>query len=288
MTLSNADYIFVNGKWVGPGEALVPVEDRGYQLADGVYEVVRVYGGRAFALQPHLDRLARSAAELEMDLPLTLDEVGALVKEAPGRRGVEDGQVYIQVTRGAAPRVHHFPEDARPSLVVYASPLRRQPAALYETGADAVVVPDERWLRCDIKSINLLPNALAKERARRAGALEALLLREGVGMTEGSSSNLFIVRDGRLETAPASRWILRGITRDIVLELAAQAHIPAAERFFSKEELLSADEAFVTSTTMEVMPLARVDGQAIGAGRPGPVTKTLMAAFRERVRAEIG
>ena len=288
MTLSNADYIFVNGKWVGPGEALVPVEDRGYQLADGVYEVVRVYGGRAFALQPHLDRLARSAAELEMDLPLTLDEVGALVKEAPGRRGVEDGQVYIQVTRGAAPRVHHFPEDARPSLVVYASPLRRQPAALYETGADAVVVPDERWLRCDIKSISLLPNALAKEKARRAGALEALLLREGVGMTEGSSSNLFIVRDGRLESAPASRWILRGITRDIVLELAAQAHIPAAERFFSKEELLSADEAFVTSTTMEVMPLARVDGQAIGAGRPGPVTKTLMAAFRERVRAEIG
>jgi len=280
-------YIYVNGEWVDAAGAKVSVEDRGYQFADGIYEVVRVYRGRPFALEAHLQRLARSAAQLELDLPLEASAIGGLIREAPERRGVREAQVYVQVTRGFAPRVHHFPGEATPSLVVYASPVRLQPPELYEGGATVIVVPDERWLRCDIKTINLLPNALAKEKARRAGALEALLYREGVGVTEGSSSNLFIVRHGRIETAPASRWILRGVTRDVVLELAQQADIPVAERFFSPEDVLRADEVFITSTTMEVMPVTRVDGHTIGAGRPGPVTTALMAAFKARVDAEL-
>lgn len=280
--MSEEQWIFVNDGWTDADGARVSVVDRGFQLGDGIYEVVRVYGGRPFALQPHLERLARSARELEMQLPMELDEIGRLIEEAPRRRGVEEAQVYVQVTRGTAPRVHHFPEDITPTLVVYASPARMHAPEWYENGASGIVVPDERWLRCDIKSINLLPNALAKERARRAGAAEALLLREGVGMTEGSSSNLFIVRDGQLQTAPAGRWILRGITRDIVLELAHAAGIPVHEQFFSKDTLLQADEAFVTSTTMEVMPLTRVDHQLIGDGRPGPVTRRLARAYKEK------
>lgn len=286
--MSQQRYIFVNGEWLAPGQARVSVEDRGFQFGDGVYEVVRVYRGKPFALRPHLLRLARSAREIELELPVPLEQLEEMVREAPARRGVEEATVYIQLTRGFAPRVHYFPEEAEPTLVVYASPVRRQPAALYEQGAAAIVLPDERWLRCDIKSVNLLPNALAKERARRAGALEALLWREGVGITEGSSSNVFAVRDGTLVTAPAGRYILRGITRDIVLELAREAGIPVQERFLSKEELLAADEVLVTSTTLEVMPIARIDGGAVGEGRPGPVARRLREAYGAKVDAETG
>lgn len=281
--MSREQYVFVNDRWLEHEQARVSVEDRGFQFGDGVYEVVRVYGGKPFALMPHLERLQRSASEIELELPLTLDELARLVQEAPARRGLEEAQVYVQLTRGYAPRVHYFPEDAVPTLVIYASPARQQPAELYERGAQAIVLADERWLRCDIKSVNLLPNAVAKERARRAGVLEALLLREGVGMTEGSSSNLFIVQDGRIVTAPAGRYILRGITRDIVLELAENADIPVEERFFSKEELLAAEEAFITSTTMEVMPVVRVDGQVIGGGTPGLIARRLAQAYKDKV-----
>lgn len=280
--MAEEKWIFVNDRWTDADGARVSVEDRGFQLGDGIYEVVRVYGGRPFALQPHLNRLSRSARELEMDLPLGLDAIGRIMEEAPRRRGLDEAQVYVQVTRGTAPRVHHFPDEITPTLVVYASPARAHAPEWYEHGAPAIVVPDERWLRCDIKSTNLLPNAVAKEKARRAGAAEALLLRDGVGMTEGSSSNLFIVRDGQLETAPAGRYILRGITRDIVLELARAEGIPVSERFFSKETLLEADEAFVTSTTMEVMPVTRVDGEIIGDGRPGAITRRLAEAYKAK------
>ncbi|HEY8418014.1 MAG TPA: aminotransferase class IV, partial [Limnochordales bacterium] len=152
--------------------------------------------------------------------------------------------------------------------------------ALYEQGATAIVVPDQRWLRCDIKSINLLPNALAKEHARRAGALEALFDREGTGITEGASSNVFIVQDGALVTAPAGPFILRGVTRDLIIELAREAGLPVVERFFSRAELLAADEVFLTGTMTEVMPVVRVDGQVIGGGVPGPVTRRMHALLK--------
>jgi len=267
------EYVYVNGRWVRPEEAVVPVEDRGYQLGDGLYEVVRVYAGRLFALDRHLARLKAGAEAIELPLPADAEELAAIMEEAPRRRGLQDGQVYLQVTRGVAARVHHFPPNVTPSLVVYASPPRPIDPALYEHGATAIVVPDQRWLRCDIKSINLLPNALAKERARRAGAHEALFDREGTGITEGASSNVFIVRDGTLMTAPPGPFILRGVTRDLVIELARDAGLPVLERFFSRDELLAADEVFLTGTMTEVMPVVRVDGQAIGRGVPGPVSR---------------
>lgn len=278
-------YIFFDDRWVTPEEASVSFQDRGFQLADGVYEVVRVYNGEPFALQPHLDRLARSAQEIELTLPQGLSFLADIVREAPGRRGLEEAQVYMQVSRGAAPRVHHFPENIEPTLTVYASPAPIQPPSAYEQGLKAIVVPDERWLRCDIKSVSLLPNALAKEKARRAGAVEALLEREGIGMTEGSSSNLFIVKDGRLVTAPHGRYILRGITRDIVLDLARSEGIAIEERFVSKEELLAADEVFATSTNIEVLPLTTIDTTTIGTGQAGPVTRRLGQRYKETIAA---
>lgn len=281
--MSQQQYVFVDEAWLAPEQARVSFEDRGFQFGDGVYEVVRVYRGRPFALHAHLERLERSARELELQLPKSLDELGRLMTEAPARRGLDEATVYIQVTRGYAPRVHHFPAPITPTLVIYASPARPQPEETFLQGAAAVVLPDERWLRCDIKSVNLLANALAKECAKRAGALEAVLHREGVGITEGSSSNVFAVAGGKLVTAPASRYILRGVTRDIVLELAREAKIAVEERFLSKEELLAADEVFITSTTLEVMPVTRIDGSPVGDGRPGPVARRLAQAYKERV-----
>lgn len=278
-------YVFLNDDWVAPSDAAVSFEDRGFQLGDGVYEVVRVYDGVPFALEAHLDRLARSARELELPLPMAKGSLADLVRLAPARRGLDEAQVYIQVTRGAAPRVHHFPEDIQSTVVVYASEARVYAPEVYEKGLQAIVVPDERWLRCDIKSILLLPNGIAKERARRAGAIEALLEREGIGMTEGSSSNLFIVKDGRLLTAPAGRYILQGITRDIVLDLARTDGLSVEERFFSREELLGADEVFVTSTNMEVLPINAIDGAVVGSGRPGPVTRRLGQLYVEATAA---
>lgn len=281
--------VFLNDRWVTPEEAVVSIEDRGFQLGDGVYEVVRVYDGEPFALQPHLDRLARSAAEIQMTLPEPSPPLADIVRQAPGRRGLREAQVYMQVTRGHAPRTHHFPADPRPTLTVYASPAPVQPPEAYADGVKAIIVPDERWLRCDIKSVMLLANGIAKEQARRAGAVEALLEREGVGMTEGSSSNLFLVKGGRLVTAPPGRYILRGITRDIVLDLARQGGIEVEERFFSRQELLAADEVFVTSTNIEVLPLRQVDDAVIGDGRVGPVTRQLVTAYKETtVAARLG
>lgn len=280
------NFIYVNGEWLTADAAVFSYNDRGFMLGDGVYEVVRVYEGKPFALEPHVRRLFRSAGEIQLTLPVTPEDITHLVNEAVRRRGLDDAQVYIQATRGAAQRTHHFPPPStRPSLLMYASPAPTYPDNAYTDGMAAIVLPDERWLRCDIKSIMLLANGLAKEAARQAGAIEALLEREGVGMTEGASSNLFIVQRGKLVTAPEGRYILRGITRDIVISAARDARIEVEERFFTKEELLDADEAFTTSTNIEIMPLTSIEGKTIGAGRPGPVTQRLRSLYKGAVAA---
>lgn len=269
---------YVNGRYMDLHEACVPVEDRGFQFGDGVYETVRIYSGRAFSLDRHLDRFEESARALEIPPP-SRSEVEAILGELLARDGVQEGQFYIQLTRGRAPRAHGFPKEGQPTLVAYVQPVELPDPRLYQEGASAIVVPDLRWGLCHIKSTNLLANVLAKEKAHRAGAFEALQEREGFGITEGSSSNVFAVLDGVLRTAPEGPWILGGITREWVLRLAREQGIAVEERPFDRHQLERASEVFVTGTTTEIMPITRVDGRPVGDGRVGPVTRALMQAY---------
>nr|PZN45859.1 MAG: D-amino acid aminotransferase [Bacillota bacterium] len=276
--------VYLSGRFLPYGQAAVPVEDRGFLFGDGIYEVFRVYRGRPFRFQDHLERLTRSAREIRLDLP-DLDWA-AITGELLERNGLKGGDatVYLQVTRGAAaPRTHWFPPPGTPATVLMlARPARPVDPELVESGATAITHPDERWGRCDIKSINLLPNVLAKQRAVEAGAHEALFVRDGV-VLEGASSNLFAVLDGRLVTYPRGPRILAGVTRGVVLELARELGIPVVEGPILVSDLDRATELFITSTTAEILPVVRVDGRPIGDGRPGPVTRALYTAFRQQI-----
>jgi D-alanine transaminase len=259
-------------------QASVDIEDRGFTFGDGVYEVFRVYSGQIFEAKEHWQRLARSAKELRIDLPYTAEFLHNGVMELMKADGLNDGMVYLQLTRGAAPRAHAFPPaGTKPTLTVFTKILERPTAALQD-GIAAITHPDIRWLRCDIKSLNLLPNVLAKQAASEVEAAEAVLHRDGV-VTEGSSSNVAIIKDGVLLTHPANHLILPGITRTVVLRLAGDLGLPVKEEPFTTAALLGADEAFVLSTNVEIMPVVRIDGTPIGDGRPGPVTRRLQQAY---------
>ncbi|MCR4402116.1 MAG: D-amino-acid transaminase [Firmicutes bacterium] len=279
---------YVNGEFIALSEARVSVEDRGFQFGDGVYEVVRCYRGKPFALDEHLARLERSAAGIELALPWTRHELRELAAEALQRSGIAEAVLYIQVTRGWAARNHAFPETVKPTIVLTVRPAKPVPPDRVERGASAITVPDERWLRCDIKSIDLLPNVMAKEKARRAGALEAVMIRDGAYVTEGSSSNVFAVIDGTIHTAPEGPRILSGVTRSIVLRLAREMGMRVVEDFFAPGLLADADEVFITSTTLEVTPCVQIDGRPVAAGRPGEITRSLAAAYASEVTARIG
>jgi len=271
--------LLVNNTFKKRKDFYVDVEDRGYQFGDGIYEVIRVYENKVFKMEEHLQRLWRSARELRLELPFSKTELAdnllqLVIREKPGT-----GIIYLQVTRGTAPRVHHFPADARPLAVAYTRTLERPVGALRK-GAGAVTVEDIRWLRCDIKSLNLLGNVLAKQTAVENKAAEAVMHR-GEIVTEGSSSNFMIVKNGEVITHPANNFILNGITRMTVKKLAAKLGIPFIERTFTLKEMFNADEAFVTSTVYEVLPIIEIDGKVIGSGRPGPVTRRLLKAYEE-------
>lgn len=271
---------YIDGAYRAYADALVPFEDRGYQFADGVYEVILVRRGRLIDDAPHLERLLRSLRELDMPAPCALPVLGQIVRETLRRNRVEDGLVYIQVSRGVAPRDHVFPKAVKPMLVVTAK-RRTWPAAdATPKGVSALTVLDERWARCDIKSIGLLPNVLAKEKARQAGAAEAILVSaEGV-VHEGGSSNVWIVdRDGVLRTHPLGPRILGGVTRATVKTLAEQAQLRLVEEPFKLDDLFEAREAFVTSATSFVKPIVSVDGRQIGDGEVGPVAKRLFGDY---------
>lgn len=270
------DNSFVNRKDFG-----VDMEDRAYQFGDGVYEVIRVYGGSLFAMDRHLDRLWRSAGEISITLPFKKEELAGQLVELVKINGVNNGAVYLQVSRGAAPRVHHFPPDAKPLLVAYTKNVER-PLKQIKEGVKAVTFEDIRWLRCDIKSLNLLGNVLAKQSAVEKGAVEAILHRGGV-VTEGSSTNIFMVKGGTIHTHPENNLILSGVTRGIVVRLAKQLNITLLEEPFTVEEVYQAGEIFATSTTYEVLPITAVDGRTIGSGRPGPVTRMLQEAFEKAI-----
>ncbi|MGE5573174.1 MAG: D-amino-acid transaminase [Bacteroidota bacterium] len=279
---------FVNGEFMDLSDARVSVEDRGFQFGDGVYEVVRCYRGTPFALEEHLGRLARSASGIELGLPNDTRRLGEIAVEALRRSGIAEAVLYMQVTRGWAPRNHAFPEAAKPTCVITVRPAKPAPPDRASLGVSVITVPDERWLRCDIKSTDLLPNVMAKQKAIRAGALEAVMIRDGAYVTEGASTNVFAVKDGTIHTAPEGSRILSGITRSIVLGLAREHGMLVVEEFFTPEFLVGADEAFITSTTMEVVPCVRVDGRPVGDGRPGPVTRAIASAYSAEVAKRTG
>jgi len=275
---------WIDGHFMPLEQAMVPVEDRGYQFGDGVYEVVRTYHGKPFRMEAHLARLERSAQAIGLTLPCRPSDWRTLVTEGLARAGYADSKIYLQVTRGVAPRDHAFPASTPPTVVMTIREMHPLAAALSQAGVQAVTLEDQRWGRCDIKSINLLPNVLARQRAKEAGAFEAILLREGV-VTEGSVSNVAVAKAGRLATAPEGPRILSGVTRALVLELAHKEGIPVEERFVPVDELRQADEVFLCGTTIEVLPVVRVDQRTIGTGAPGPVTRRLSLRFRETVSA---
>ncbi|HHY47220.1 MAG TPA: D-amino-acid transaminase [Firmicutes bacterium] len=285
------DIAYLNGNFVDIDSPCIPVEDRGFQLGDGVYEVIRCYEGHPFAADAHLSRLFRSLKEILLDVPWDREALMDIMTQAVRKSGYRDAIIYLQVTRGAAPRVHAFPASPVPTLAMTVREAVPLPPEAFRDGVKVILEPDIRWLRCDIKSIDLLPNVLAKERARRAGAYECVLVREtgplggglpGGGLvTEGASSNVFIVKQGVLLTAPASNLILSGITRGIVLELARQNGIPVIEAWFTRDDLLRADEIFLTGTTAEVLPVTRIGDTLVAGGKRGPVTEMLHRIFEQ-------
>jgi D-alanine transaminase len=273
---------YVDGQYLPHRAAAVHVEDRGFQFADGVYEVIAVgSGGRLIDEELHLARLHRSLAELAITPPPLPDAALKIVlRETIRRNGVERGIVYLQITRGAAQRDHAFPKAAKPTLVVTARQARPPDPRLAEEGVGVIMIPDIRWQRCDIKSVALLPNVLGKQMARDAGAFEAWQVDAQGRITEGTSTNAWIVTpDGAIVTHPADHAILNGVTRLALLAIIAREGCRVEERAFTLAEAKGAREAFLTSTTSDVLPVVRIDGVPIGNGHPGLLTQQLRAAY---------
>jgi D-alanine transaminase len=279
--------VYLNGQFLPMAEARVPVMDRGFLFGDSVYEVIPVYGGHLFRLDHHLDRLNNSLAAIEMANPVSREAWQALLGRLVGQRPGEDQSVYLQVTRGPAEkRDHAIPPVVSPTVFAMTNPLLPIDPAVAEQGIAAITLPDLRWLRCDIKATTLLANVLARQRAKEHGALEAILLRDGLAL-EGAASNLFVVKGGVLVTPPKSENVLPGITRDLVLELAEANGIPHAEADIPAGDLAVADEIWLTSSTREVMPVTRLDGRPVAGGRPGVTWRRMNAlyqAYKARVR----
>ena len=280
---------YVNGQYVPHQDAAVHIEDRGYQFADGVYEVFAVHQGRMVGEQGHMDRLAHSLGELRIDWPMSARALGVIIHEVSRRNRVRDGLIYLQITRGVARRDHSFPDNTESALVVTA---RRMPPLDKEQlrkGVGVITIPDIRWQRHDIKSVSLLPNIIGKQQAREAGAYEAWMVNNEGMITEGTASNAWIVtKDGELVTHNASHAILNGITRLSVLEAAVAAGVPFSERAFSVEEAMQAKEAFVTSSTSHVKAVTSIDGHSIGNGHIGELTSRMLDLYVDFIETKGG
>jgi D-alanine transaminase len=276
-----------NGKITELEKISINIEDRGYQFGDGVYEVIRVYNGSLFTGDEHLQRLFESADSIQIKIPYSISEMKKQLLKLVEENKLLLGIIYLQVTRGVSQRNHLFPSaDAEPVYVAYTREMQI-PLAAMEKGVTAITVEDIRWLRCDIKSLNLLPNLLAKQKASEADCFEAIQHRDFT-VTEGSSSNVSIVVDGKIKTHPATNLILNGITRKVILEISRKYGLEFNEETFSVEEMLNADEVFLTGTTTEIMPIIEIDKRKIGNGKPGPVTKQLQSLFKELIEDECG
>ncbi len=281
---------YVNGHILPLSDASVPIEDRGYQLADGVYEVCAVLNGRLLDWDDHVARLNRSLSELRIAAPMSDAALGLQVRRLLKLNQTQDALLYIQVTRGAAKRDHLFPVHVRPMLTMTVRPfdfsqrLRQQ-----QTGVGVITLPDQRWARCDIKSISLLPNVLAKQAAREAGAFEAWMIDGNGHVTEGGATNAWIVdASGAIVTRPLSNAILAGVMRDTLIRLARADGLTVEERLFTPAEALAAREAFLTSTTAPCVPIVTIDGQPIGLGKPGPVAARLAELLWGEIERQTG
>ncbi|KKE80186.1 D-amino-acid transaminase [Oceanobacillus caeni] len=267
-------------------DSLIDIEDRGYQFGDGIYEVIGVYDGNFFMLEEHLERLERSAKEIKLTLPLHSNDLIKKLKQLIEVNQLKEGIVYLQVTRGTAERGHHFPSNnTTPNLVAYTK-LEETMKKEEDNGGIAVLTEDIRWLRCDIKTLNLLPNVLAKQKAVEHQAVEAIFYRGDI-ITEASSSNVFIVKDGEVYTHPANHYILNGITRRKVISICKDLQIKVNEETFTVQDLFSADEVFVTATKLDVVPILKVDDKIIGTGSPGKVATEIIRAFRNTIEEMI-
>lgn len=274
---------FLNGRFLPLAEATVSIEDRGFQFGDGVYEVIRTYRGRPFKLDAHLARLDRSAQAIDLRQPYPFERWVEYVTEGLRLGDFPETKIYVQITRGTAPRDHAYAPDLQPTVLMTFRELQPLNATFQSTGVAAMTMKDIRWGRCDIKSINLLANVLARQQAKKRGVFESILVRDGQ-VTEGAVSNVFIVQDGKLITAPEGGWILSGVTRQVVLELARHEGLTVQERYCSEQELLGATEVFLTGTTVEVLGVVHIDGKQIGKGQPGPVTRSLAKRFLDETR----
>jgi D-alanine transaminase len=271
---------YVNGLYVPHGQAAVHVEDRGYQFADGVYEMMGVRNGRLIDEEPHLDRLERSLAELEIPRPMSRAALKLVMRELLRRNRVRDGMIYVQMTRGVAPRNHAFPPGCPASVVMTARRTKPVTREQLRAGVSVITIPDIRWKRCDIKTVSLLANVLGKQKALAAGAYEAWQVDAEGFVTEGTATNAWIVTDsGQIVTRHADDAILSGITRRALLGLAKEQRLALVERPFTVEEAKAAREAFITSTTSYIVPVVKIDGAAVGSGKPGPVTRKLQDRY---------
>ncbi len=270
--------IYLNGSFLPLEQARIPVLDRGFIFGDGIYEVIPVYSRQPFRLAEHLSRLERSLAGIRLPNPHSAAEWAVKITELIAHNPWEDQSVYLHITRGVAKRDHAFPQNTPPTVMMISSPLAAPAPEHLARGVSAVTAVDNRWLRCDIKAISLLPNVLLRQQAVDAGAVEAILLRDGM-LTEGAASNVFVVRNGILLAPPKSHLMLPGITYDVVLELAAT--IPHEVRPLTETELRGAHEIWLTSSTREITPVTRLDGQPVGAGEPGPLFRRMHGLYQE-------
>lgn len=276
--------VLINESFVEESEAKVAFNDRGYNFGDGIYEYVRIYDNKLFTAKEHFERLLRSAGEIGLELNHTVASLTELVRELAQVNNVTNGGVYMQVTRGAAPRDHAFPTPpVAPVLTAFVKSYDRPFEAL-EEGVSVVTTDDIRWLRCDIKSLNLLGNVLAKEYANKYNATEAVQHRDGT-VTEGASSNVYAIKDGIVYTHPANNLILNGITRQVIKWICEDEQITFKDEAFSVEFLKDADEVMISSTSAEVMPVVKIDGELVKDGQVGPITRRLQEGFERYIRS---
>jgi D-alanine transaminase len=276
--------VYVNGDYVPENEGKVSIFDRGFLFADGVYEVTPVVNGKLVDYDPHMERLDRSLGELQMAWPCSREELTTVHTELIKRNTLTEGIIYMQVTRGVADRMFNFPKDIKSSLVAFPQVMKLVDNVNATKGVSVITTPDIRWLRRDIKSVMLLAPVLGKQAAYEKGANEAWMVEDG-HITEGTSSNAYIVKDGKIITRPLSNRILAGCTRRALFRLAAEHNVEIEERLFTPDEAYDADEAFLTSASQFVMPITEIDGKRVGGGQPGPVTRKLREIFLQEATA---